>query len=579
MGLLKELKVKLGLDSSGFNRGIEETKEKTNVFNGVLKKTGIIAAAAFAVKKIADFGLELVKLGGQARGVQDAFAKIGNKTTLDGLRQATRGTVSDIELMKQAVKARNFDIPLQNLAGLFEFARRRAKATGESVDYLTESIVTGIGRKSPLILDNLGISASQLSKELNGVAVASSSIGDITAAVERIAKKAMGNMAEDTMTASERADALAASWQNVKVKFSQMLADSSKLNSFLEGLALRFEQIGQTDAEKSASSLFRTIKEEAKTPEQEMELLQTAFQNTKNNIDELKKSIDKGRFWFEGRSLKKQLEAEEGLFEQISFEIRAREEAKRAEEEQLKLAKEREAAEKRIAYLSLRKANADLTMGGIGGTSFTAGVVTGGIGLPTTIDTSRFSAPLDEAEARMKAFNDRMNELAQDFVNSAVAGFSDGMQTIADSLVMGDFNAGAFVAALLTPLADMAIRTGEVAIGIGIGIESIKKALTSLSGIGAIAAGVALIAIGATAKSLLKSAASGGGGGTSSRNAGSGLQAIPVTGGSSIIAGGEAAAGISGNSMASQLGNVEFRIKGDDLVGVFDRQNKRGKNY
>ncbi|RCR68309.1 tape measure protein [Larkinella punicea] len=53
---------------------------------------------------------------------------------------------------------------------------------------------------------------------------------------------------------------------------------------------------------------------------------------------------------------------------------------------------------------------------------------------------------------------------------------------------------------LLGVIGGMAIQLGKLAIGIGIASEGIKKAFTSLGGVGAIAAGVALIALGTVAK-------------------------------------------------------------------------------
>ncbi len=55
----------------------------------------------------------------------------------------------------------------------------------------------------------------------------------------------------------------------------------------------------------------------------------------------------------------------------------------------------------------------------------------------------------------------------------------------------------------------MAIAVGKAIMQEGIAIEAAKLAMTTLSGIGAIAAGAALIAIGAALKTSLANAASG----------------------------------------------------------------------
>jgi hypothetical protein len=59
----------------------------------------------------------------------------------------------------------------------------------------------------------------------------------------------------------------------------------------------------------------------------------------------------------------------------------------------------------------------------------------------------------------------------------------------------------------LDTLASLAIQVGELAIGVGIAVSGIKKALESLNPIVAIAAGVALVALGAYAKTKLSEAA------------------------------------------------------------------------
>ena len=93
-----------------------------------------------------------------------AFERLNQPGLLDRLKEATHGTVSEVELMKQAIKFENFKLPLEDLATYLAFAQQKAKDTGESVDYMVNSITTGLGRQSKQILDNLGISAAELTK-------------------------------------------------------------------------------------------------------------------------------------------------------------------------------------------------------------------------------------------------------------------------------------------------------------------------------------------------------------------------------------------------------------------------------
>lgn len=79
------------------------------------------------------------------------------ETLMGDLRSASRGTVSDLELMVAANRALVFGIEQSQLVPLMEVARARAREMGISVTQAFNDIVTGIARQSPLILDNLGI--------------------------------------------------------------------------------------------------------------------------------------------------------------------------------------------------------------------------------------------------------------------------------------------------------------------------------------------------------------------------------------------------------------------------------------
>lgn len=122
---------------------------------------------------------------------------------------------------------------------------------------------------------------------------------------------------------------------------------------------------------------------------------------------------------------------------------------------------------------------------------------------------------MSEWDSFYKKYQDdlqRMQDLLADFRDAAIGGFSDAVQELADQFAgLEDINPGRVVEALLTPLADMAIKEGEILMAQGVGVEACKEALSKLNGVPALAAGAALIAIGAAAKSGLKSLAGGAG--------------------------------------------------------------------
>ena len=126
---------------------------------------------------------------------------------------------------------------------------------------------------------------------------------------------------------------------------------------------------------------------------------------------------------------------------------------------------------------------------------------------PIEIDDTELQEWLDSLEAAVQ----RAEELAQEFGDAVAGGFSDACQEMMAQLMgLQDFNPGAIVQALLEPLADMAIKEGEILIAEGIGVEACKKALESLNGYAAIAAGAALVMIGSAAKMGLAALAKSG---------------------------------------------------------------------
>ena len=157
--------------------------------------------------EIADTVQQSIELAKSGEGVRLAFERLNQPGLLANLKEATHGTVSELELMKAAVKFDDFKLPVEQLGTLLAFAQKKAKDTGQSVDYMVDSIVTGLGRKSLMILDNLGLSAAQIKERM-------AETGDMTTAVAAIIKEQMAEAGEYVETAADRAARAAADAQN-----------------------------------------------------------------------------------------------------------------------------------------------------------------------------------------------------------------------------------------------------------------------------------------------------------------------------------------------------------------------------
>lgn len=214
-------------DTSDLRSELEKSHKEFSDFTKTLGEIGGLIGVAFSVDAIVEFTGEAVKLAAQAEGVRMAFEKNADSARLmESLKQATHGTVDELALMKRTVQAANFNISLGALPKLLEFATARAQQTGESVDYLVDSIVTGIGRKSPLILDNLGISAVALKEKLGGVSLAAADVGRVAEAVGQIAKESLDKTGGVAETTDVKIQQLSASWEDFKEKLGKTVVDS-----------------------------------------------------------------------------------------------------------------------------------------------------------------------------------------------------------------------------------------------------------------------------------------------------------------------------------------------------------------
>ena len=126
-----------------------------------LSAAAAIGAAAGAVKLLSDAAQE----GAAFQRMEEASGSLADSlgadmdAIMEALRGASQGMVSDFDLMQAASRAMMLGVSADagQLSQLMEVAAIRGRAMGLSTTQAFNDIVTGIGRASPLILDNLGI--------------------------------------------------------------------------------------------------------------------------------------------------------------------------------------------------------------------------------------------------------------------------------------------------------------------------------------------------------------------------------------------------------------------------------------
>jgi hypothetical protein len=243
------------------NASLAETPKQTNAVIDGFKKLGAAMLAAFAVERIVAFTKEAITLAAKAEGVERAFAKIGSPELLQGLRNATNGTVTDLVLMQNVVKASNFKIPLDQLGSLLKYAQMQARATGQDVDYLVESLITGIGRKSVLVLDNLQISAVELRQTLGDVSMETATVGQVAEAVGKIASASFAKMGAQALTTADEIAQMETAYSNFILKLGAVgIGVLTPLAKAFNVISTDAQAVADLKLELGGASLLETLR-------------------------------------------------------------------------------------------------------------------------------------------------------------------------------------------------------------------------------------------------------------------------------------------------------------------------------
>ena len=132
----------------------------TGGLGGVASAMGVGAIVTF-IGQIGGAVVDLSKLGAGASRIGNAFTNNFSDAegALQKLREASLGSISDTDLMLSANRAMMLQVSsdADELARLLVVAAERGRALGISTAEAFDNLMVGIGRRQPLILDNLAI--------------------------------------------------------------------------------------------------------------------------------------------------------------------------------------------------------------------------------------------------------------------------------------------------------------------------------------------------------------------------------------------------------------------------------------
>lgn len=155
--------IKSKLDSmEGPTRGITTRM----VALGAAIGTALGVLAADAIRRVASGVVDLASNGIKLAPTVDAFMRLSAAAGQSGdemlriTKTATKGLIADLDIMQAANKGLLLGLPItsQEMGTLGQTAVVLGKAMGQGAAKSMDDLITALGRSSPLILDNLGLS-------------------------------------------------------------------------------------------------------------------------------------------------------------------------------------------------------------------------------------------------------------------------------------------------------------------------------------------------------------------------------------------------------------------------------------
>jgi len=231
-----------------FTKGVKSAKAELSAF----EQAGRIAAGVLLrdmVQGLTASLTESIKLGGAIETLRNSFEELTKSqgvtdASLDELRKAVKGTVSDMDLLTAANTAMRFSIPYEKFVKYAEAAAVVGRAVGIDATQAISNFTVALGRLRPRILDNLGIQlsleeANKIYAERLGVTVeslteATRATAYHTIATERLMEQA-ALLAGTTSEAQIAQEGFTASMKNLQAAVGSLLTPLSGITPILKG--------------------------------------------------------------------------------------------------------------------------------------------------------------------------------------------------------------------------------------------------------------------------------------------------------------------------------------------------------
>ena len=188
-------------------------------------------AMGLGIRQVAKFAVQASKVESMERAFTTLTgASEDSSIAFEKLQKATDGTMSEFDLFQQANNAMILGVSKNSdeMAEMFDIAQRLGRALGRDTASSVESLITGIGRQSRLMLDNIGIivkADEAYESYANKLGISSDKLTD--------AQKKQAFLQATMESARAKANSLGAETKSTQDAFDRLSASTENLVTFL----------------------------------------------------------------------------------------------------------------------------------------------------------------------------------------------------------------------------------------------------------------------------------------------------------------------------------------------------------
>ena len=302
-GELKKTTKSSNVLGRAFSRNQKNATMLGNAFSTMRSKMLLLSfAMSLGGRQLVEFSKKSALLDNMSRAFTNLQGGTENASiAIENLRFATNNTMSSFDLFQQANNAMILGVSKnsEELAEMFDTAQRLGRALGVDTARSVESLITGIGRQSRLMLDNIGIIvkseeayeeyAKELDTTVDKLTDADKKQAFFNAAM-KAGKDALKDLGDEQLTTSDRFAASQATFEN----FTNFIGEKATpiVLGFLEGTASFMRRI----MESNLDTALRQMRELGGSLQQIAQLqravaLEDANEKLTKNLKKIKTNI------------------------------------------------------------------------------------------------------------------------------------------------------------------------------------------------------------------------------------------------------------------------------------------------